>query len=452
MVFKNFAINIIVRVILLSLTMFLFFYLVFKTEYIATLVLIAAIIIYQIWSLVFYVNKTNRYLVSFLEAINYSEFSRSFRVEGLGVAFDELKVAFNAVIKNFQNLRNEKEEQYMFLQNVMQHIEISMIAYHPDGTIELFNNATKKLFRRNNLRNISDLSNVSEDLVKVFSTIKSGNKKLVKINDDNDLLQLSIYAKEFKLNDQLLTLVSIQNIQPELDDKEMDSWQKLISVLTHEIMNSITPIASLSSTVNSMIGQVKSDEILELPPSVQETIDDIQNALETINKRSTGLLHFVETYRSLTRLPKPNFSIFKVQSMFDDIERLMKEEMKSDNINITFSIQPDKLEMTADMELLEQVMINLIKNSAHALEGKANPKIDVSAKLNERGNIILQVTDNGQGILPDVIDKVFIPFFTTKTKGSGIGLSLSRQILRLHGGTITVHSIPEKETTFTLKF
>jgi len=334
----------------------------------------------------------------------------------------------------------------------MQHIEISMIAYHPDGTIELFNNATKKLFRRNNLRNISDLSNVSEDLVKVFSTIKSGNKKLVKINDDNDLLQLSIYAKEFKLNDQLLTLVSIQNIQPELDDKEMDSWQKLISVLTHEIMNSITPIASLSSTVNSMIGQVKSDEILELPPSVQETIDDIQNALETINKRSTGLLHFVETYRSLTRLPKPNFSIFKVQSMFDDIERLMKEEMKSDNINITFSIQPDKLEMTADMELLEQVMINLIKNSAHALEGKANPKIDVSAKLNERGNIILQVTDNGQGILPDVIDKVFIPFFTTKTKGSGIGLSLSRQILRLHGGTITVHSIPEKETTFTLKF
>lgn len=182
------------------------------------------------------------------------------------------------------------------------------------------------------------------------------------------------------------------------------------------------------------------------------TVDEIQQALQTINKRSTGLLHFVNTYRNLTRIPKPNFKITKVKDLFKNILLLMDEEIKRTEIAFDVSIEPEDLEVSADEELIEQVLINLIKNSIHALEGRKEGRIILKAILNKRGRVIMQVIDNGQGIIKEVLDKVFIPFFTTKQRGSGIGLSLSRQILRLHGGTISAYSEPEKETVFTLTF
>ncbi|MCK4746220.1 MAG: sensor histidine kinase, partial [Bacteroidales bacterium] len=226
---------------------------------------------------------------------------------------------------------------------------------------------------------------------------------------------------------------------------------KLIRVLTHEIMNSITPIASLSSTLEIMLkgitdgGNVKED--LDL-----DTILEILKALQTINKRSTGLLHFVNTYRNLTRIPKPNFKIFPVKDLFKNIYLLMKDEISSHKIKFVNQIEPEDIEVSADEQLIEQVIINLIRNSIHALENHKNPVIELKAFFNKRGRVTMQVADNGTGILPGVLDKIFIPFFTTKQSGSGIGLSLSRQILRLHNGTITANSRPEEETVFTLTF
>lgn len=450
MVFKNFKINVIIRVLLLTLTIFVFFYLILKTQYYTTAFIAGVLIIIQLSLLFHYIDKTNRYVKSFLEAIRYSEFNRSFEFEGLGASFEDMKDAFTNVINEFQKVRNEKEEQFHFLQNVIQHIGISMIAFDETGKIEMFNNATKKLFCCSNLRNIHELDSLSPELTTTLYQLKSGEKTLIKVNLENDLLQLAVYVKEFKLKNKIIKLVSIQNIRSELEEQEMEAWQKLIRVLTHEIMNSITPISSLSSTVSSLVKTARDTE--NIHPELHDSLGDIEDALLIINKRSTGLLHFVETYRNLTRIPKPSFKVFEVKALFGNIRLLMDEELKQHHIGFSVTVSPENFELTADEELIEQVLINLIKNAVHALENKQNAQIQLKAFINERSDKMIQVIDNGPGILQDVLDKIFIPFFTTKKEGSGIGLALSRQILRLHGGTILAQSEPGVQTVFTLKF
>ena len=231
----------------------------------------------------------------------------------------------------------------------------------------------------------------------------------------------------------------------------MEAWQKLVRVLTHEIMNSIAPISSLSSTIELMINEydTKSDDA---PCLDKEAVAEIQQALQTINKRSTGLMNFVETYRNLTKIPKPNFSLLNMKELVENVVTLMKKEIEEKEIKLEYCIEPETIELQADEQMISQVLINLINNSIHALEGRKNPMITIKGYYNRRGRPTIQILDNGQGILKDVIDKIFIPFFTTKRSGSGIGLSLSRQILRLHGGTITAKSDPDKETVFSLTF
>ncbi|MGC9344516.1 MAG: sensor histidine kinase, partial [Bacteroidales bacterium] len=368
----------------------------------------------------------------------------------MGPSFNELNKAFNDVIADFQKVRSEKEEHFHYLQSIVQNIDVSILAYQKNGTVEMINKAAKKLFQLSTITNVEKLSVLSEELVETMLKIRPGENKLVKVQDDDDFLQLAINATEFKLKDKIITLATIKNIQNVLEEQETEAWQKLIRVLTHEIMNSITPIASLSSTLDSMLKPYTRDEDSE---SIDiDTIGEIQQALQTINKRSNGLLHFVNTYRNLTRIPKPNFKIVPIKNLFDNIEQLMAEEMKDMKIELEKQIEPESFEISMDEQLIEQVMINLVKNSIHAVEGKDEARILMKAFFNKRGRPTIQVIDNGVGILKDVLDKIFIPFFTTKPTGSGIGLALSRQILRLHGGTITAQSIPEKETIFTLTF
>jgi len=297
------------------------------------------------------------------------------------------------------------------------------------------------------------LKKYNPELVKKLLTIKHGENALVKIRDKDDLLQLSIYGTEFKIRNRNIMLISIKNIQHELDEKEMEAWQKLIRVLTHEIMNSITPISSLSSTVNLLMDDMISS--LNKNDACSEKMEDLQEinlALKTIHKRTEGLIHFVNTYRNLTRIPTPNFNIFPVERLFQNIYELHRSELEAKNIECEISIEPSSLELSADEQLIEQVLINLISNSIQALEGRQNAKISLNAFLNKRGKINILVTDNGPGILPEVLDKIFIPFFSTKPQGSGIGLSLSRQILRLHEGSINAFSEANKETKFILTF
>ena len=342
MVFKRFSLIVLLRTIVLCISAFVLIYLLTQTAFIATPFIITLLIVAQIYSLVHYVQKTNREIARFFDSIKYSDFSQSFRSTIKGSSFEELNNAFSKVIDEFKKTRSEKEEHYRYLQIVVQHIGIGLLAFTQDGNVELLNTATKRLLKVNNIKNIGELSNISPTLVSALQDIKAGDKVLIKITTDNELSQLSIYATEFKLKETHYTLVSLTNIQSELEEREMEAWQNLIRVLTHEIMNSVTPLVSLSSTASSLLdattgehgdnditpdtetvdNESHSKQPVTNLPSVKinkESLQDIKDALDTISKRSEGLLHFVDNYRNLTRIPVPNFQIVKIAELFGRI-------------------------------------------------------------------------------------------------------------------------------------
>ncbi len=450
---KNFRISLIIRVLAIVTNAFVIMWLLFTTRYYFTTLLAVGVAIYQVVTLIQFVETTNTLLTNFLESLRYSDFSRTFEIKGLGYSFDRLTESFSVVINDFRRVREEREQNYFYLETVVEHIGFGLISYREDGVVELINNSTKKLFKITSLKNLKELESFSPELVTKLMTISNGESIMVKIQKQDTVLQLAIFATEFKVADRLIRMATIKDIQNELEENEMESWQKLIRVLTHEIMNSITPIASITQTLNYMIKDVRSTYANAFQDEGEtEAIDEIELAIETIHKRSIGLLHFVESYRDLTRIPTPNFTIFTIRELFDNLKGLMKEEMHRLKIQCHATISPENLELSADEQLIEQVLINLLKNAIQALEKTEDPHIELKAFNEASGKIIIQMIDNGQGILPEVLDKIFVPFFTTKPKGSGIGLSLSRQILRLHGGTLTAHSDPDVETVFTLKF
>lgn len=450
MVYKQFRFKVILRVLLLTITCLALF-VSLNTRYMFTPVLLVGLIVYQVWSLIRYVDRTNRELANFLESIRYSEFTRTFHFKEAGSSFETLSEAFNDVMKDFQQIRSEREEHFHYLQSIVQNVDVSILAYQRNGIVEMINPAAKKLFQVNSLKEIKKLEGLSKDLCKTLLTIKPGENHLVMVQDDDDILQLAIYATEFKVKDKVIILTTVKNIQNVLEEQETEAWQKLIRVLTHEIMNSIAPISSLSSTIEMMINEYNAGKDKDKPMDA-ESIDEIQQALLTINKRSTGLMSFVETYRSLTKIPKPNFAHVDMKILIENVITLMKREVKDHKVSLEYFIEPDSIQLQIDEQMIVQVLINMIKNSIHALDGREDGTIALKGYYNKRGRPTIQVVDNGQGILPEVLDKIFIPFFTTKQQGSGIGLSLSRQILRLHGGTITAQSTPEKETVFSLTF
>lgn len=448
MLLTKFRLIILVRVIFIGINLLLLSYLVFDSNLPASVIVLSAAAAYQLYSLFRYVDRTNRDLAKFLSSIKYSDFTQIFSTENYGGTFKELGVEFNEIINRFQSTRKEKEESLRYLNAVIQHVGIGLFSYNSEGKIEFINNAAKKLIKVTNLSNISGLQQVNILLAEKITTLKSGEKITFKYVDDSELLQLMIYATGFKLKDQVFTIVSLQNIQSELEEQEMEAWQKLIRVLTHEIMNSITPISSLAATANKMLSEFSVSE----NKVHKESLEDIISAINTILKRSEGLMHFVDNYRNLTKIPRPVFQIIEIKKLFDRIETLMRRDIEEKGISFRCSVNPQSLELTADADLIEQVLINLIINSRQALEGTQNGEIKLTATLDDKGKILIQVSDNGTGIPEDIQEKIFIPFFSTKKNGSGIGLSLSRQIIRAHGGTIRVNSVQGKETVFSLRF
>jgi len=442
--FRYFRLVCVGRVLLLCLTLFLFFYLSFNTTLYASMVVVGALNIYQVFSLIRFVEKNNRQLTRFLESIEYSDFSRTFTSGLKGSSFNELNTVFNGVMARFRNIRLEKEENARYLDTIVRHVGIGLIGFHENGEVVLFNTAAKRLFDLPRLKHIDGLKPISEPLVACLQNLKPGQRDLLKVHCRDELMQLSMYATGLRLRQKKLTLVSLQNISNELSEKEMESWQNLIRVLTHEIKNSITPIGSLASTV---------EEMLETPSAqTGEQANDIHDALRTIQKRSRGLLHFVEAYRDLTHIPAPDYKVFPVSELFARVEQLTLDHINNGKIRLHRTIVPEKLELTADSELVEQVLLNLLLNAVQALDGSPDPCIMLEAALDERGRVVIRVSDNGPGINGDILEQIFIPFFSTRPGGSGIGLSLSRQIMRLHRGNLTVRSTPHEKTTFTMRF
>ena len=451
MVFKSFHTQIVLRVLFLAATIATLVYLAMETTLYATSILVAFITAYQVWSLMNFVDRTNLSLSRFFDSIRYADFLQTNQTGKVSGSFEELTRAMDQVSDAFQSARAEKEENFRYLQTIIHHVGIGLLAYSDNGDVELMNPAARRLLQISQLRNLSNLEGVSESLRDTLAKIGPGEKALVKFSSGYETLQISIHATKIRLGNRPLTLVSLQNIGSELAEQEMIAWQNLIRVLTHEIMNSMTPIASLAGSIS---GVVRS----RLDPNgagdkVNAGADqDIYDALGTIERRSQGLMHFVESYRDLTRIPIPDIRIVAVAELLSRVDRLMEKPLAEIGASRRTSIVPDSLTLACDPDLIEQVLINLYSNAVWALRGTEQPCLEVSARINREGRVVMEVKDNGPGILPAVIDKIFIPFFTTRKGGSGIGLAVSRQIVRLHNGNIAVTSIPGESTVFSLSF
>lgn len=450
--FKNFKLNLILRVISLSLTIYLFAFLSMGDTFILTQGLILSLVVFQVVSLVNFLNKTNKEIAGFLNSIKYDDFSHTYSTRSSSSSIDLLNKEFNKVIKKFREIRAEKEAQHHYLKTIVQHVGIGIITFDKKGEIQIINSAAKKLLNVSQIKNVNQMRSMSDALVESFFQLKTGGRDLVKIEKGDNNVQLAIYAIELTLSGEDFKLISLQNIQSELEEKEMDAWQNLIRVLTHEIMNSITPISSLAAIVEQELEQLQKDQNFNENGSAD--FDDIHLAVKTIHKRSAGLIRFVSDFRNLTRIPDPKFETHLVKEIFDQIVTLLKFELEKCDVEMTVEIEPDTMQIQADRELMEQVLINLIKNAIQALESEdenQEKKIFIKSVVTENGEAIITVKDNGPGIEPEALSKIFIPFYTTKKNGSGIGLSLSKQIIRKHHGNLSAKSEINEGTEFTIK-
>lgn len=452
MFIRSYKFRLILRVLLLAATLMVFAALVVRGDLLFMTIAVLLLAACQVYLLIHLADKTNRDLSRFLHSIRYDDTSQTFTGEGLGSSFSELNDAFNQVVRKLQDARSDMEVHARYLNTIIQHVGIGLLAYKPDGMVILANNAAKKLLKVSGLNDIKSLKPASPELVDTLMKLKHGDKMLVKFHHEGETGYLSIFARTFLLREEKYILVSLQNIQAELEEKEMEAWQNLIKVLTHEIMNSITPISSMTATLLDMLGSDNVRNDLAENKLDPEEIEEMAGALKTIHQRSQGLMSFVNSYRNMTLIPKPKFKLLSVSDFFRRVEKLMNHRLAGDGISFRWTVEPSTLEMTADPGLMEQVLINLLLNAIHAVTGRKNPAIALSALLNSEGKITITVEDNGMGIVEEALEKIFIPFFTTKKQGSGIGLSLSRQILRLHNATISARSVPDEGTVFTIRF
>lgn len=439
---KNFRYNIIFRVLLIALLLALLIYFLLVSEKYLRSAYFAIFLIVAIVEFIWYVDRTNRDFAAFLLALLQNDFTTTFSETAKGKSFNELHSAFNQITQKFKTISSEKEVQHIYLESLVEHVRVGILSYDEKEKIHLMNGALKSLLRKPQLLYLKGLEGVDKKLLKTIRSIKPRENKLVKIKIDNQLLQLSLHASEFRLHQQYYKLVSFQNIKNELDANEMDAWQKLIRVLTHEIMNSVTPISSLSSTLYEIIEKENKNGTLD-----QNTIQKVLTGLDAVKSRSAGLQSFTEAYRNLTRIPPPHFREVDIKDILERIEMLLKPNLENVAFQVVYSKQPIKF--IADAELLDQVLINILKNALEALEDRENPKLLINVDKNEK--VRITISDNGPGIDEDKIDQIFVPFFTTKKGGSGIGLALSKQIVRLHNGTLQVESIPEQGTSFIIE-
>ena len=406
------------------------------------IILAFVLTIVMVFNLFYYVDQTNRDLVNFLTSIKFNDYTTTSSASHRGRSFGQLYDGFNLINRKFQEVRAEKEANHQFMQTVVEHINIGLLCYDESEDIVLMNKALQSLLHKSYLINLEGLRTVDEKLFETVRDLPSGERTLIKLIIDNKLLQVAIQSTELVLNKNRLKLVSFQNIQSELEGQELMAWQKLIRILTHEIMNSVAPIASLSSTLKDIIGEKS-----ELD---QEALKMVRHSLGVIQKRSQGLMAFTDTYRELTRIPPPKFQLVDGKELLEEAETLFRARIASENINLQIFTPPTEVQFQGDPNLLEQVLINLIKNAMDALEGQEEKTINVHLQKNTNGKISIQVADNGPGIPTEKMDQIFIPFYTTKESGSGIGLSLSRQIMRLHKGSLEVQSVEGQGSIFTM--
>lgn len=452
MVYRYFYVNTVLRVLLLAASCMLFAFAWFgKGEYF-TLFNLGLLILLQIILFIYYVNKTNRDLALFFDSVKNEE---------SGLFFNRTKRKFHSIYQSMdelnrqiQTMRMKSASQDQYFKAIVESIQTGVISFGQDGKVDLLNKAAKNMLGIKAAHKIDKLNECQQGLGDILYEIGPSEKRLFRVNLGNETALLSIDSTHLKLVDKELKIVTFHDINQELDKNEQESWRKLIRILNHEIMNSLAPIISTVTTLKDLLS-VKDAGELSLPDQRRKYLfEKTISGLSIIHERSEGLKSFVENYKMLNTLPKPVITIFNILKLFNDCQRLLYETLQAFHIQCFSVTDVPDMELAADKSQVQQILLNLMKNAIESLAETTNENkvIRLKAFYNERGKKVIQISDNGKGIPPEHIDQIFVPFFTTKEKGSGIGLSLSRQIMHLHHGAMSVYSLPYEETVFTLSF
>ena len=422
----------VVQIVLLVGTISLLSWLLVTGDLFAVPVVVGIIVAMQVIGLIRYVESHVDTLEDFFAAINYEDFTRRFVEEDVDA---ELKGAFNRVLGKFQDASAQREVQAVYLETVVKHVPVPFIAERSNGSLSLVNNPARRLTGISALQELSQLGELDSRLPDLMRNIDAGSQQLLQTKIREIPVELRVSVSEIRFGGDVERLYSIENLSGELTARESSAWRNLIRVLTHEIMNTLTPVASLAQTAALLSDQ-------------PGTTDDIREAVTTIGRRSEGLMKFVSRYRELLKVPEPEPETIRVLGALEGVVLLMTSEL--DSVDVTVSVVPESLEIQADRQLLDQVLVNLVKNAIDAVSDVESPRIWLSAKL-DLGRALIKIRDNGSGIESDALDHVFVPFFTTKRDGSGIGLSLCRHVMIAHHGEIVIES-DDSGTTVVLLF
>lgn len=445
--FKNYDWSLILRIVLLFATLSTAALLLSKAMF-TIMVLVIALIVFQVIELYRFTNKSRVELEQFVESVHYRDFSRHFDEKNAPVAVQPMRKGFNEINTTFKIISKERETQYQYLQKILELVDTGILSYdHKAGDVMWMNESLKQLLNIPYLKTIHSLEKRDEALYKEIDALKPGESKVLSITTDKNSLKVLLSATAFQTEGKVYKLIAFQNINEALDETESKAWQKLLSVMTHEIMNSVAPISSLADTLKNRL-QLSIKELHNNSGS----LDDLELGIETIKRRSEGLLKFAETYRNLNKITTPNVKKIYVRDMFENLHRLMEPTLEQKHIELDIILKDPDLTLEIDTNLIEQVLINLILNATDAVKEVDNPRILLSGFITPNNKTVIKVSDNGIGISPDLMEKIFIPFFSTRKTGSGIGLSLCKQIMMLHKGNIKVQSVVGEGTAFSLFF
>lgn len=447
MFFKRTGWRIFIRVVFLFATLSAGSFFLIKGPFVY-LILLTPIIAYELVDFYRFQKKAHDELDQFVESIHYRDFSRYFDVKHAPVDLQPLRQGFNDINTTFKVISKEKETQYQYVQKILELVDTGILSYQEEsGEVIWMNESLKQILQLPYLKTIHSLQKRDEQLYNSIIILKPGEGKIATAHHDKSSFKILLSATAFQTEGKKFKLIAFQNVNEALDETESKAWQKLLSVMTHEIMNSIAPISSLAETLKSRLKQS-----LHLMNNDTGSVDDLELGIDTIKRRSEGLLKFAETYRNLNKINTLNLKKVYVRDLFENLHHLMQPTLEQKNIDLEIILKDTELLLEADTNLLEQVLINLVVNAIEAVKEKEDPRIILSAYVANNKKTIIKVSDNGYGMTEEVIDKIFIPFFTTKKHGSGIGLSLCKQIMMLHRGTMQVQSTEGEGTSFLLQF
>ena len=396
--------------------------------------------------ILYQVRRINREVSLFFQSIRNQDSTRGYNLSKSDPLFRDMHRQMNIILEDLGKIRSEKEQDYLFFRTVFDHADVGLLVYDEDGAISLINRSACVLLGTPKPGNINAINLPGKDGLSFPGNIRPGERTMIKLTRDKEIIQLSVRSRQIKVSGKNLTLLSVQNIRQELEQHEVESWQRLIRVFIHEIMNSVSPITLTSSGI---IGLMEAEDANGRLPDAQQHVE-ILSGLKAIRKRSKGISTFMNSYRQLTRIPTPDFAWVEVKQLSETIGRLMKDDFQRMGIAFEIMLSPRETRLWCDEKLVEQVLINLLRNATEAMVNTPAPAIALSC-VSLQEWVEMRVKDNGPGIDPGIQENIFVPFFSTKAEGTGIGLSLSRQIMTLHGGRIAVHSVPG-ETSFVLNF